>query len=411
MDNQIKARDISDFDYTLPEAHIAYRPKSVRTDAKLLVYKNGIIQDKVFSELGSVLPKNSLIVSNDTEVFKARLRLKKKTGAHIEILLLEPAEPRKDFSLAFQVKQACSWYCKIRNLKKWKDHDTLEKQIHFQGKKISILCQIKSRSEGMVSFEWYPKDLTMGQVLEAIGDVPLPPYIKRQAEESDSQKYQTVFSKQAGAIAAPTAGLHFTQDFIEKLKKQGHYFETITLHVGVGTFQPVQVQNITQHEMHTERVQLSKSLISALCAAHPTIAVGTTAVRTLESLYWHGLPFFKKQKKPSKQSLENMQVLAYEPYRYLNEPLPTPNQVLEFLTEWMEREGCDTIKGTTQLFILPEYSFRISDALITNFHLPKSTLLVLVEAFIGKAWKTNYAHALKQGYRFLSYGDTSLLFR
>jgi len=388
---------IEDYYYELPDDRIAQFPVTERDKSKLLVYENKEIKHRTFSDLTSILPKNSLLIFNNTRVIKARFHFKNITGANIEIVLLKPAQP-----LIVEEALACRsntiWECTIGNLKRWKDGITLIQNISD----ISLSATLINRANGLVEFHWTPKTLTFNQIVFKFGKIPIPPYLKREVVASDEQAYQTIYSDVEGAVAAPTAGLHFTESLLQRLKSNGISIDYLTLHISAGTFAPIKVSDARKHIMHQEQVVISRTnLLCLLSQKGKVIAVGTTALRTLESLYWYGAMILKD---PNADFIVNQ----FEPYTYKWVP-PTARQSLEAVIEYMDRRGKETLIGETSIFIFPEYKFRICKGLITNFHQPRSTLLLLIAAFIGNDWKNVYSQALHNGYQFLSYGDSSIL--
>lgn len=388
---------IKDYSYELPQERIALYPLPERDQSKLLVYRAGAIEHSKFTKLSSFLPAKSTLFFNNTRVIPARLHFQKETGATIELFLLSPVWPGTLVQQAMESKQSNRWVCTIGNLKRWPDGTQLTKSIH----QVSISATLIDREAGIVEFHWTPAELSFAEIISQTGLTPLPPYLKRQAEESDRLRYQTVYSNHEGAVAAPTAGLHFTDRILEELKSKEHKIEFLTLHVSAGTFQPVKVENAFEHPMHCEQVIVTSQNIMELVSANPTIAVGTTSLRTLESLYWYGV------------KLINDPSLAFEITQF--DPYQLPSRIsklkaLEAIQKKMEIENLESITGETSIMIMPGYDFKVADALITNFHQPGSTLMLLVAAFVGSDWKDIYNEALKNDYRFLSYGDSSLLF-
>lgn len=388
--------DIREYSYDLPQERIAAHPIQNREQSKLLIYKSGEINHTIFSSLPDQLPSNSIIFFNDTKVIPARLFFQKETGAQIELFLLNPVGPTSLLQLAMQETSASSWKCTIGNLKRWPDGTTLAKKIN----NIELRAQLTSRSEGIVNFHWTPADVSFAEVVRVMGVTPLPPYIKREADKTDLERYQTVYSHYEGAVAAPTAGLHFTDKVLSAIKEKGIETDFLTLHVSAGTFQPVKVDNAVEHEMHAEQVIVTKKNMENLLNEKPVVAVGTTSVRTLESLYWYGVKLILN---PREEFLINQ----FDPYEL--PPIYTKKEAFEAVVRKMIEESLETISGKTSIYILPGYSFKVCNALITNFHQPGSTLMLLVAAFIGEDWKKIYQQALDNDYRFLSYGDSSLL--
>ena len=395
--------DINEFDYDLPDERIAKFPLAERSASKLLVYRNGAISESRFSRLGDELPEGTLLVFNNTKVIRARIVMHKPSGARIEVFCLEPRDPA-DYERAFTVKGACTWSCIVGNLKKWKEGPLA---IDFSlGGTPQQLRAYRTGSEGreqIVRFEW-DADLTFGELLEQLGRIPIPPYLNRDSQQIDYTRYQTVYSKFEGSVAAPTAGLHFTPELIDSLGAEGVAFEEVTLHVGAGTFLPVKDDDACRHTMHTEHFEIRRTTVERLLDRWGRIvAVGTTSVRTLESLAalaWR----IRREGSPE----ETRTVGQWELY-----DLPddfTGREALETLAEYMRTHGLDALKASTQIMIAPlGYRWRIVRAIVTNFHQPKSTLLLLVSAYVGEDWHKIYDYALRNGFRFLSYGDSSLL--
>ena len=395
--------EISDYNYNLPEDRIAKYPLLKRDDSKLLIYKNGEIADTKFVELTSYLPNNSLVIFNNTKVIQARLHFEKLTGAKIEIFCLDPYLPN-DYSLIFQTTESCAWKCMIGNAKKWKE-DSLYKEIEIDGNKIEIKAtKIKSVNDSqIVNFEWNNNNYTFGDILDKIGELPIPPYLNRATEDSDKDRYQTLYSKIQGSVAAPTAGLHFTDTIFEKMKQKDCKIDEVTLHVGAGTFKPVKSETIEGHEMHAEFITVKRETIENILRHEgKIIAVGTTSVRTLESLYHIGNML---ETKPNASSLD---VSQWQPYNDIESQV-SKTKSLENILDYLNRNSTDTLFANTQIIIAPGYKFMIVDGIVTNFHQPQSTLLLLVSAFVRGKWETIYNHALVHEYRFLSYGDSSLL--
>jgi S-adenosylmethionine:tRNA ribosyltransferase-isomerase len=396
-------RDINlvDYDYDLPLDRIAQYPVSKRDMSQLLIYRNHHLHKDVFRNVNNYLPAGSLLVFNNTRVIKARIIFHKQTGAEIEILCLEPLEPA-DYELSLGSNAPVEWKCIIGNLKKWKSAK-LATSFYYNNKKF-ILNAEKIKPEGdawSVRFEWNSPLITFGEVIEATGHIPLPPYINRQDESDDLIRYQTVYSRIKGSVAAPTAGLHFTANTLAELKENGINSAEITLHIGAGTFKPVKAEKISEHEMHCEHFFITSETIQLLIKSHgKIIPVGTTAVRALESLYWLGV----KLKYNSHSELSLRQWDAYD-----LDPTLSVKESLSLLSNYMRTENLSSLHASTSLMIVPGYKFRMIDGLITNFHQPRSTLLLLVSAWIGEKWKEIYDYALNNNFRFLSYGDCSLL--
>ncbi len=386
--------NLSEYTYDLPENRIAKKPLTNRSDSKLLYYKAGEIQHAQFRHIDEFIPQNAHLVFNDTKVIPARLHFTKDTGALIEIFLLEPVAPVNEVASAMLVKNKCQWRCMIGNLKKWKDQ-TLRKEL---SKDTTLQASLVDRENQIVELSWNP-DNEFVHIVESAGKIPLPPYINREVTFEDSERYQTVYSKFDGAVAAPTAGLHFDNSIITNLKNKGASIDYVTLHVSAGTFQPVKVENAVEHDMHSEQMVIRKDVIRNLVDNDFTIAVGTTSMRTLESLYWYGVKLLNGN--------ESFVIEKLYPYNQKNSI--SRKESLSAVLDHMERNDMKTITGFTEIFIFPGYKFKICKGLITNYHLPGSTLILLVAAFIGDNWKKVYNEALANDYRFLSYGDSSLL--
>lgn len=396
--------DIKDYDYPLPDERIAKFPLDERSASKLLVYRGGEISENRFRNIGDLLPAGSMLVFNNTKVVRARLIMHKESGARIEVFCLEPCDPA-DYERAFAVKGSCRWSCIVGNLKKWKE-GAVAIPFDYEGKHSVLQAFIDERGtrEHIVRFEW-DADMTFGQLLEYLGRIPIPPYLNRESTADDNTRYQTVYSKFEGSVAAPTAGLHFSSELIDALKKQGFSFEEVTLHVGAGTFLPVKEENAANHPMHTEHFSVTLATVENLRSALGSIvAVGTTSVRTLESLPALGWRIRRGI------SPEGEPVGQWEPYDI--PPEYSGADALDDLSAYMRRRGIDVIKASTQIMITPlGFRFRVVRNIITNFHQPQSTLLLLVSAYLGEDWRRIYRYALDNDFRFLSYGDSSLLMR
>ncbi|HAQ21014.1 MAG TPA: S-adenosylmethionine tRNA ribosyltransferase [Prolixibacteraceae bacterium] len=403
---KVKGISISDYAFDLPETKIAKYPLAGRDQSKLLVWKNGNIQDAQFQNLPEHLPANSLLIFNNTKVIRARLHFQKETGAKIEIFCLDPHEPA-DYQIAFQTTKSCIWKCMIGNQKKWKG-EILRKTICIDKTEIELYTeQVDPKvNKNLIRFSWDNPEFEFSRIIEQAGTLPIPPYLNRETEQSDLERYQTVYSKIKGSVAAPTAGLHFTEKIFNHLQDEGHELAELTLHVGAGTFQPVKSDRISDHEMHAEHFYISRDFLNRLIHhSGKKIAVGTTSVRTLESLYWLGL---QAQKNPE-INIENLKVLQWEAYQENeNENEFHVNERLRALLTLLDKHQTDILSASTQIIIAPGYQFRIIDGLITNFHQPQSTLLLLISAYLGDDWRRIYDHALANDYRFLSYGDSNL---
>ncbi len=393
---------IRDYDYPLPDERIAKFPLTERDSSKLLVYEGGRISETVFRNLPSLLPEGSLMVFNNTRVIQARLHFRKgeaQDGALIEVFLLEPANP-VEYQENFATKGSCSWYCLVGNLKKWKE-GPLTRDFKIQNSKYKLTAE-RVGTHGTsqeIKFEW-DASLTWAEVIDAVGELPIPPYLNRKTQESDKTTYQTVYSKIKGSVAAPTAGLHFTKRVLADIDAKGIEREEVTLHVGAGTFRPVKSEDIGGHDMHTEHIAVHRQTIERLLAHNgEAIAVGTTSVRTLESLYYLGVL--------ASQGKEDLHVPQWMPYEY-NDSLSVKD-ALTALLHYMDERQEKVLHASTQIIIAPGYKYHIVRRMITNFHQPQSTLLLLVSAFIGEGWHDVYDYALNHDFRFLSYGDSSML--
>ena len=412
--SMVKDIKIDDFDYDLPDGFIPKYPLKKRDECRLLLHApQDLIFHRKFKELPDLLPPGSMLICNDTKVIRARLNFQKESGASIEIFLLEPILP-SDYVINFQSTEKCRWKCLVGNLKKWKDSDLHRIIKVVDGRQVTLYAH-KSHSlpEGgiAIDFYWDNSEVIFSTIIENAGTIPIPPYLNRESEDSDTSDYQTVYAKQQGSVAAPTAGLHFTPEIFESLKAHGVTIGKLTLHVGAGTFRPVKSPTIGQHEMHAERFTISLSLIEAiLCckkAGKKIVAVGTTSVRTLESL--PHIASALQQGEPEPFHLSQWKAYDHsEKYDVI--------ESMQFLGDWMKKKKIKELTATTAIMIAPGFKWKITDAIITNFHQPKSTLLLLVASFLEKngdftSWRKIYEQALKSNYRFLSYGDASLLIR
>ncbi len=398
---------ISDYNYDLPEHKIAKYPKENRDKSKLLYLKNSQIETTQFDNLPDLLQPNDTLFFNNAKVIQARLLFKKSTGANIEIFCLKPYEPA-DYNLSFQANKECEWECLVKNLKKWKTEKlSLNLQINnvkyqLEAQKISVNAQ-----SVIVRFSWQNSDnkddaatITFGDILDNLGETPLPPYLNRQAEKQDKIRYQTVYAKQEGSVAAPTAGLHFTDSVLDRLRQQSIDLQYVTLHVSAGTFRPVKSETIAGHDMHEEHFEITKSVIDKLLSCNSRIiAVGTTSVRTLESLYWIGVKLINSQ-------TDAFKIKQWEVYECQQDI--SLEESLSAVKNYMESKNIQLLQASTEIIIVPGYKFKVTNALITNFHQPKSTLLLLIAAILGNKWKEVYQYALNNDFRFLSYGDSSM---
>ena len=395
---------IRDYDYPLPDGRIAKFPLAERDSSKLLVYNHGEIGEDTFCNLPAHLPAGALIVFNNTKVIQARIHFRKETGALIEVFLLEPAAPA-DYEQMFQAAGRCSWYCLVGNLKKWKD-GRLSRLFSVRGRDVCLTVERvgEKHTSQRIDFSWDAADVPFAEILDAIGELPIPPYLNRKTEESDKTTYQTVYSKVKGSVAAPTAGLHFTDRVLASIDARGIEREELTLHVGAGTFKPVKSDEIAGHEMHTEYICVHRRTIERLIAHNgQAIAVGTTSVRTLESLYYMGL---RLSRNPGLTE-EQLHIGQWEPYDTVASLAPV--EALRCLLGFLDRHGLSSLHTSTQIMIAPGYDYKIVKMLVTNFHQPQSTLLLLVSAFVNGDWRRIYDYALAHDFRFLSYGDSSLL--
>ncbi|AHM58614.1 S-adenosylmethionine--tRNA ribosyltransferase-isomerase [Flammeovirgaceae bacterium 311] len=394
---------LDEYRYELPEDRIARHPLPERDKSKLLFYNRGSIEHRGFFELPQLLPKHSLLVFNNTRVIPARLQFKKETGAQIEIFLLQPLAPTTDIQLAMGTSGFSSWQCMIGNRKRWRDGKPLILRLSLNQQEVLLEAKLQNAEGTEVGFSWSPPEYSFAEIVEAAGEIPLPPYLKRRAELEDKERYQTVYSKEKGAVAAPTAGLHFTPAVLDQLKKSGHQTEQLTLHVGAGTFQPIKEKNLSDHPMHREQLVITAANIEQLINHEgAVIAVGTTSMRSLESIYWFGVKLLKNADEP-------FFISKNECYNYQENILPHPKQAMQAVLQRVRQNPNQQLTGETEIFIIPGYIFRICKGLITNFHQPESTLMLLVAAFTGKDWRQIYKQALENDYRFLSYGDSSLL--
>ena len=382
---------IKDFNYNLPDERIAKFPLAKRDNSKLLLYRHGEVTEDVFHNIAQYLPKGALMVFNNTKVIQARLHFRKETGALIEVFLLEPYMPA-DYEQMFQTTGHCSWLC----------------MIGVKGKEVTLVAERKEdvHKSYRVDFSWDASDVSWAELLDAVGELPIPPYLNRETQESDKTTYQTVYSKIKGSVAAPTAGLHFTPEVLADIDRHGIDREELTLHVGAGTFKPVKSEEIQDHEMHTEYICVHRQTLEKLIRHEAkAIAVGTTSVRTLESLYYIGV----KLEKTLDLSEEELHVCQWEPYENAVAKPITPIKAIENILAYLDKHGLSALHASTQIIIAPGYEYNIVKMLVTNFHQPQSTLLLLVSAFVHGDWRKIYDYALAHDFRFLSYGDSSLL--
>lgn len=403
---------IADFSYELPDERIAKYPLAERDASKLLIYNHGSISHRHFRDVPELLPEGSLMVMNNTRVIQARMHFRKETGALIEVFCLEPARPN-DYVLMFQQTAACTWHCLVGNSKKWKS-GVLSRAITVEGREVVLTAErsldtdlAAKAGEQLIRFSWTDTSITWAQVIDACGELPIPPYLNRKTEESDLRTYQTVYSKVKGSVAAPTAGLHFTPAVLNAIDQRGIERAELTLHVGAGTFKPVKSERIEGHEMHSEWIYVPRTVIEALLRHHcECTAVGTTSVRTLESLYYIG----KKILANPDITEDQLPVAQWEPYEGVSGEDVKSEDCLSAILQWLDRNGISALHTATQIIIAPGYRYHIVRRMITNFHQPQSTLLLLVSAFVGDDhWRDIYRYALDHDFRFLSYGDSSLL--
>ncbi len=414
--SEIPEISIDDYTYDLPEERIASMPLVERDQSKLMVVdaKTGAIDHRHFCNLPELLPPQTLLIRNNSKVIAARLSLRKQSGGRVEVLCVQPLEPSTELPSALLARGSTKWKCLLhgRNLKPLMSLSACV--VHHASPLLLKATLLEKDAESTVCFEWQPKELTFLEVLEAVGKVPLPPYLNREPDEQDKIRYQTVYARNEGSVAAPTAGLHFTQAIYERLQQKGIDVQELTLHVGIGTFKPVHARDAREHNMHAEQVHVPKQTLLALhqqlVRQEPVVAVGTTSLRVLESLYWFGAKLACQQVPVWRAKTMNLE--QWEAYSLSQESAIAPVQSLETLLNWLDKHGLESVAGSTQLMIVPGYDYKICDGLITNFHQPRSTLILLVAAFLGgELWKKVYHEALQNDYRFLSYGDASLLWR
>ncbi len=395
---------IRDFTYDLPDKKIAKYPLAERDLSKLLIYRDEKIEENIYRNISEYIPENSLLIFNNTKVIQARLFFQNSTGAKIEIFCLEPAEENAEMASVMSRKKSVRWNCLVGKASKWK-----EKILEHKTDSFNLTAEIVERTSDafVIEFTWTPEELSFAEILDRTGMMPIPPYLKRVCEEIDLIRYQTVYAKHEGSVAAPTAGLHFTESIFEKLKAKNISKAEVTLHVGAGTFKPVKSETMQEHEMHAEVIDVNTETIQHVLDSlqHNIVAVGTTSLRTIESLYWMGV----KAKLTIESSLEELEIKQWDVYELNGNE--TPANAIHSLLTWMKKNDLTRLTCKTQIMIAPPYQLKIATALVTNFHQPNSTLLLLVAAVVGDNWKKIYTHALENNFRFLSYGDGSLLFR
>lgn len=405
MISDVQNINIAEYDYPLPDERIAKYPLAERDASKLLVLKDNEIREDCFRNIGEYLPEKSVLVFNETKVVRARLQFVKDSGAAIEVFCLEPITGNGDYQLAFSAASPVEWKCLVGNSRRWKE-GTLSMPLKIKGEDVVLTAERVEKSDAcsVVRLSWEPAELSFAEVLETAGEIPLPPYLHREAEASDRERYQTVFAKYEGSVAAPTASLHLTKPLIAKLKQQGHTIEEVTLHVGAGTFRPVATDTIGEHEMHSETIIVKKQCVEHLLSNidRTIIPVGTTSMRTIESVYWIGVMLVE-------QGFEERNIHVNQWFPYQDRALlPTAEESLSAILKYLEMYNLDALHATTALMIAPSCPIKITKAIITNFHQPKSTLLLLVSALVGERWKEAYSFALDHDFRFLSYGDSCL---
>ena len=407
--DKVKNISIKDFSYDLPDARIAKYPVDPRDHSQLLLYRDGEISRSQFKNLPQYLPENSLLVYNNTKVIRARMFFRKETGAQIEIFCLEPLMPA-DYAQNFQAQGSCEWLCLVGNLKKWKG-GKLHRQLSLNGQDVVFSAEhvgVEDKAQ-RIRFSWTPAEIPFGDLLEQAGQIPIPPYLNRESQQSDERSYQTVYSRIEGSVAAPTAGLHFTPAVLQSIDDKQIKRQEVTLHVSASTFQPVKSEQMDGHPMHLEFISVEASLIEDLLKYEGRIAaVGTTSVRTLESLYWFGVHLLESNTMQSNSVEESVWTL-HQWYPYEDHQDYSMQQALQALLDDMRAKGETQFTASTRLLIAPGYTFRVVSDIITNFHQPQSTLLLLVSAYVGEDWRKIYDYAMANDFRFLSYGDSSLL--
>lgn len=400
--------NIADFNYVLPEEKIAAYPLEERDSSKLLIWRDGKISEDLYRNISSYIPQGSTLVFNDTKVVESRILFKKETGGVIEVFALEPGDMYPGIHDAMQQRKTVFWKCLVGGASKWKHGQVLENTCQSPSGLITLNATIRDRLPDcfLIELSWHPAALSFAEILHFMGIIPLPPYIKREVQPSDAERYQTIYAMEAGSIASPTAGLHFTESIFKSLDEKKIDCAYVTLHVGAGTFRPVKCAILKDHEMHSEFIEVSINTIRKLLATENLFAVGTTSLRTLESLFWMGAKLFYEPTLTIKQAgISQWEV--YEKWQLIE---MKKNDSLNALLTWMEKNSLDQLVTQTQLLVAPGYRFRMIKGLVTNFHMPQTTLLVLVAALVGESWKNIYTHALQNGYRFLSYGDGCLIF-
>lgn len=398
---------IEDYTYDLPEDRIAKFPLGRRDESKLLVYKKGVLSEDQYKNIASYIPRDSLLVFNNTKVVEARLLFQKATGGIIEIFALEPDDRYQDIVTAMQSSGQVFWKCLVGGASKWKHGVVLEKKVNYENELITLSAKIVDRQPGsfVIEFSWSPAQFSFAHLLHVMGSIPIPPYLKRESDLSDAERYQTIYAKEEGSVAAPTAGLHFTDHIFNQFTTKNIESAFVTLHVGAGTFMPVKTNTMAGHEMHAEFIDADAALIKKLSHASSIYCVGTTSLRSIESLYWMGVKCFIN---PS-IAFDDIMISQWDVYDHLSEHACPKQQAFNSLLQWMEQQQINRLIIKTQILIAPGYASHLIKGLITNFHQPQSTLLLLVAAFIGNDWKKVYNYAKQNDFRFLSYGDGCLL--
>ena len=399
---QPSRNSLSEYNYNLPPERIAQHPLAQRDASKLLIYENGEIKESQFLNVANFLSADSFLVFNNTKVIHARMLFDIGKNKPIEIFCLEPVEPFSQQELSMNVQQTCIWRCFVGNAKSWKENILLEKSLQIENENVIVKAKKteKEKDSFLIKFNW-SGNFSFGKILEAIGLLPLPPYIEHKADNADEERYQTIYAEQNGAVAAPTAGLHFTKSIFDNLEKKKIEVGYVTLHVGAGTFLPMKSDDVLQHTMHKENILIEQKFIEQLKLKNEIVAVGTTTLRTLESLYWIGVRLIKKESNP---------FFVPQFYALENQHLQISKaDSMQAILNYLHENNLSKIEAATQIMCLPSYEFKIVKRLITNFHQPKSTLLLLIAAFVGDDWKKIYDYALQNNFRFLSYGDSSLL--
>ncbi|MEO6302438.1 MAG: S-adenosylmethionine:tRNA ribosyltransferase-isomerase [Bacteroidia bacterium] len=404
MDQHPSSISISDFTYDLPQEKIAERPLADRDASKLLIYRQGEISETVFKNISSQLEEESVLIFNNTRVVQARLNFVNTKGQAIEVFCLEPLQA-VDIAQAMLVRESTQWKCLVGNLKKWREEGL---SLTINDITLNVKLIEKQLENVVVEFWWEPNNLSFAEVLEKTGAMPIPPYLKRKSEEADATRYQTIYAEMNGSVAAPTAGLHFTPEVSEKLKHKEISSLYVTLHVGAGTFKPVKSSNLGGHDMHSEWIEVSRETIQELLKSEnkKKIAVGTTSLRTLESLYWMGCKVFNDPQIP----LSELEITQWEPYEFPRKEINV-SESLSALLAWIDSHKLKQLICRTSILLAPPYKLKLVDGIITNFHQPQSTLLLLISCIVGNKWKDIYNYALKHNFRFLSYGDSSLLLK